>query len=284
MAKKDDIFKKQSETSSSILMHKEVQKELIVVVCSSEMSDSVIANWADKLWKFQEAYAKILYSELSSFILDEKKDEIIQTVRDNLSKISAFMDNEYLNGKIEIDSYRFWLKYRDHCELAILQRKHYHISVGEIEEKAKSTALESVKQETDRIQKDLTSQLIGLVSIFTALSFVVFGGINILSSVLENVKLASITRLVCTGLLWTLCMSILFYIFVRFILKIMKPKEQGQVLSKQFMRSFWILITVLVALFAGTVVFDFLNSQNHQKGGNSNNAIQPQEIIIHDFN
>lgn len=283
MANNDDIFKKQSETSSSILMHKEVQKELVVIVCSSVMDDNAIRNWADKLWKFQEAYAKILYSELSSFILDEKKDEIIQTVRENLSRISSFMDNEYLNKKIEIDSYRFWLKYKDHCELAILQRKHYHISIGEIEKEAKISALESVKQETDRIQKELTSQLIGLVSIFTALSFVVFGGINILSSILENVKLASITRLVCTGLLWTLCMSILFFIFVRFILKIMKPEEQSQVLSKQFMYSFWGLIIVLIILFVGMVLFDFCTTRNSQKGRNAKTSTQPQEIIIHDL-
>lgn len=256
MAAQDNIFKKQSDISSSVSMHKEVQKELIVIVCSSTMNDDDISNWAKLLWQFQEAYAKILYSELSSFILDEKKEETITTIRRNLAKISTFMDNEYPSGKIEIESYRFWLKYKDHCALAILQRKYYHISIRKIEKKSKSTALESVKQETDKIQKELTSQLIGLVSIFTALSFVIFGGINILNSLLENIRLAMVTRMVCAGLLWTICMSMLFYIFVRFILKIMKP-DQEPVLSRDFMKSFWWMMGILSLLLIVFVVLSF---------------------------
>ena len=214
MAKKDDIFKKQSEVSSSISMHKEVQKELTVMVCNSVMSQEEIDEWGKKLFRFQEAYAKILYAELSAYILDEKKDNTIKTIKDNIKSISVYMDKSYKD--LGIEKYRFWLKYKDHCELAILQRKHYHISIEEIEEKSKIAALDSVKKETDKIQKDLTSQLIGLVSIFTALSFVIFGGINILNSVLQNIRLASISRLLCVGILWTICMAILFYIFVRF--------------------------------------------------------------------
>ncbi len=277
MAKKDDIFKKQSEVSSLISMHKEMQKELTIMVCTSIMTQEEISDWSKKLFRFQEAYAKILYAELSAYILDERKDDTIKTIKDNIANISVFMDKSYKD--LGIEKYNFWLKYKDHCELAILQRKHYHISIEEIEEKSKVAALDSVKSETDRIQKDLTSQLIGLVSIFTALSFVVFGGINILGSVLENVKLANITRLVCVGLMWTLSMSILFYVFVRFILKIMKP-EKEQVLSEQFMCSFWILIGILIILFIVFVVFD---NWIKLKELFPPPSIQPKEIIIHDL-
>lgn len=224
------------------------------MVCSSVMPQEEIDEWAKKLFKFQEAYAKILYAELSAYILDEKKDNTIKTIRENIKNISVYMDKSYKD--LGIEKYLFWLKYKDHCELAILQRKHYHISIEEIEEKSKTAALDSVKKETDRIQKDLTSQLIGLISIFTALSFVVFGGINILGSILENIRIATVSRMICVGLLWTISMSLLFYIFVRFILKIMKP-EQELVLSKQFMKSFWWLIGILTVLLVGFVVLSF---------------------------
>lgn len=284
MAKRtDDIFKKQAVASSSVTMHKEVQKELLVIICDSLMTEDTIIEWTKKLWSFQEAYGKILYSELSAFILDEKKDETIRTVKDNLARISTFMDKEY--SKIDIEQYRFWLKYKDHCELAILQRKHYRVSLEEIEKKAKTTALASVRGETDKIQKDLTSQLIGLVSIFTALSFVIFGGINILNGVLQNVRLASISRLLCVGLLWTISMSILFYIFVRFILKIIKPSEK-KVLSDDFMKTFKKLMICLVVLLVGTVLLDifYYNPVKQvDKEQNTEIIFQPEEIIIHDL-
>ena len=284
MAKKtDEIFKKQTVVSSSVIMHKEVQKELLVIICDSIMNEDVIIEWTKKLWSFQEAYAKILYSELSTFILDEKKDETIRILKDNLSKISSFMDREY--SKIDIEQYRFWLKYKDHCELAILQRKHYHMSIDEIEEKAKTTALASVKEETDKIQKDLTSQLIGLVSIFTALSFVIFGGINILNSVLQNVRLASISRLLCVGILWTICMSILFYIFVRFILKIIKPMEE-KVFSDDFMKIFKGLMIGLFVLLIGTVLLDMFYynpKKDFKEEQKTEIVVQPEEVIIYDL-
>ena len=253
--KTDDIFKKQTVASSSITMHKEVQKGLLISICGSSMTDEEISEWTKKLWSFQEAYAKILYSELSTFILEEKKNETIKNIRDNLSKISDFMDKEYT--KVDIEQYRFWLKYKDHCELAILQRKHYHISIDEIEEKSKKTALSAIKEESERIQKDLTSQLIGLVSIFTALSFVVFGGINILNSVLENIHMSTITRMVCAGFIWTFCMALLFYIFVNFILKIIRPGDEN-LLGEKFTKSFWFMMRFLFVLIIIFVLLAFL--------------------------
>lgn len=222
MSKNDDIFKKQSEVSSSILMHKEVQKELIVLVCTSLMNKAEIGEWATKLFQFQEAYAKILYAELSAYILDEKKNETIKTIKENLRKISDFMDNGYLNRRFNIEQYRFWLKYKDHCELAILQRRHYHISIEEIEEKSKATALSSVKEETDRVQRDLTGQLIGLISIFTALSFVIFGGISTLSSMMTYVKDAPLQRILFVGVIWMICMTNVFMLFIKLISKFSK--------------------------------------------------------------
>lgn len=268
-------LKKQADVVKSLELHKSIQKNVTVALCEELKEEKSLTEWAEKLWEFQEAYSKILYSELSAFIIEESNDDSLKIIEKNIETISQRMYSVYEDTSIDAKQYEFWLKFRDHCKLAILQRRHYNISKKTIEDLTEGI----VKSETDRIQKDLTSQLIGLVSIFTALSFVVFGGINILGSVLENAKLANITRLVCVGLMWTLSMSILFYVFVRFILKIMKP-EKEQVLSKQFMCSFWILIGILIILFIVFVVFD---NWIKLKELFPPPSIQPKEIIIHDL-
>lgn len=265
-------LKTQANVTKSLETHKSIQKNLTDALCKTLSDENDISAWIDQLWEFKEAYGKVLYSELSTFIIETAEDATIDNFEKSVDNISQNMDAARKTEKIDFEHYSFWLKYHDHCKLAILQRHHYNITKTTV----KDITTELIKSETDRIQKDLTSQLIGLVSIFTALSFVIFGGINILSSILQNVQLANITRLICVGLLWTLSMSILFYIFVRFILKIMKP-EQEQVFGKQFMRSFWLLIGILVALFIGVVAFDFYKNKKENKV-----IIQPQEIIIHD--
>lgn len=284
MAKTDDIFKKQSGHFSAICMHEEQQRELMSEVCNSRMTETAISNWAKKFFRFKEAYGKILYSKLSGYILDERKDDIIKVIEDNLKNIANYMDTSY--NELGIEQYNFWLKFKDHCELAILQREHYHISTKEIEETSKTTALNSVKEETERIQKDLTSQLIGLVSIFTALSFVIFGGINILSSILENVRLASISRMLCAGIMWTISMSLLFLIFIHLILKIIKPKNNS-VFSKRLMNRFCGLMGFLFLLLIAFVILDisvYNPIQKDNKEQNTEIIFQPEEVIIHDVN
>ncbi len=245
-------LKTQANVVKSLELHKSMQKNVTLALCQDLTEEISLAEWTENLWEFQEAFYKILYSELSVFIIEESEDDVIFTIEKNIENISQHMDSIFTGQKIEAKQYEFWLKFRDHCKLAILQRRHYNISKKTIEDLTSGI----VKTETDRIQKDLTSQLIGLVSIFTALSFVIFGGINILGSILENIRLATISRMICVGLLWTISMSLLFYIFVRFILKIMKP-EQELVLSKQFMKTFWWMIGILTTLLVVFVVLSF---------------------------
>ena len=251
----NEKLKTQIDVTKSLEMHKMVQRAIVASLCK-DILGKLIDEWADDLWIFREAYGKMLYSEISTFIIETQNDDTIQLIERNIGRISSHMDSSYTKKGIAFEQYAFWLKFQDHCKLAVLQRRHYNISRATIKDVTDGI----IKSEFDKIQKELTSQLIGLVSIFTALSFVVFGGITVFNSILENIRFATITRMLCAGLLWTVCMSLLFYIFVRFILKIMKP-EQEQVLSKQFMVSFWIMMGVLVVALVVFVVLSFFAPQ-----------------------
>lgn len=250
---KEENLIKIKDISKSLQVHKKSQKGIVECLCKDLSEEEKIKEWLDALAEFQEAYGKVLYSELSSYIIDEFNGEYIEILENNIENISEHIDVVQKEGGINLEQYRFWLKFRDHCKLAILQRSHYNVSKKNIEDLTDSI----IKEETNRIQKEITGQLIGLVSIFTALSFVIFGGINILSSILENVRIATVSRLICVGLLWTISMSFLFYIFISFILKILYPKETS-VFDEKFMKCFRTLMSILIILLVLFIVLSFI--------------------------
>ena len=78
------------------------------------------------------------------------------------------------------------------------------------------------------ITKDMTSQLVGLVSIFTALSFLIFGGISSLQNTFNSLSAAanaqnSILPTLIVTLAWAFCLMNLLFGFMYFVLRIVKP-------------------------------------------------------------
>lgn len=252
MAQNNKFTRQTVGSDFSLKEHKDFQKDLLISL-SSSLSKDDYRNWAVNLWAFQEAYGKILYSELSKGILEETDESIIKTLAKNLDIMSNYIREQYPKS-IKFDQYQFWLKYNDHCQLALLQRKHYKLSKATVEE----MSAEKIKDEASKIQKALTSQLIGLVTMFTALSFVIFGGTQMLSSILDNVKIATVPRMICVGFLWTLCMSVLFYIFVWFIIRIIKPDEKD-IFSTNFKKLFITYIEILMAILIVFTILSFIN-------------------------
>jgi len=105
-------------------------------------------------------------------------------------------------------------------------------------------------KETDKIQKDLSRQLKILVSIFSILSLLLFSVITVINNTFNTLFKGNITRILLVGLLWTASMACLLYTFVRYVFKIIKPKHQ-QEMNKKYIKSFWFLVAVLLAVFSG---------------------------------
>lgn len=61
--------------------------------------------------------------------------------------------------------------------------------------------------------KDLTAQLLTIVGIFTALAFLVFGGISSLDNIFSNIELP-IFKLLIVGSVWGLCILNLVFVFL----------------------------------------------------------------------
>ena len=77
-----------------------------------------------------------------------------------------------------------------------------------------------MKEEEARLTKELNIQLISFVAIFTALSFIVFGGISSLDNIFLGAKDIPVTKLMIVGTIWCFCIMNLVYVFIFFIAKL----------------------------------------------------------------
>ena len=100
----------------------------------------------------------------------------------------------------------------------------------------------------------MTGQLIGLVSLFSALAFLVFGGINLLSSLIELADTRYAADMLSAGCVWLWAMGNIFLLFVHFMLII-----SGK--SKDFKLK-WYIVTINAipaAIFLIVQILDNLN-------------------------
>ena len=86
-------LKTQANVVKSLELHKSMQKNVTLALCQDLTEEISLAGWTENLWEFQEAYYKILYSELSVFILEESEDDVIFTIEKNIENISQQMDS-----------------------------------------------------------------------------------------------------------------------------------------------------------------------------------------------
>lgn len=65
----------------------------------------------------------------------------------------------------------------------------------------------------DKMSKDLNSQLLSMVAIFTALAFLIFGGISSLDNLFSDMSI-SISRLMILGSIWGLGIMNIVFVFL----------------------------------------------------------------------
>ena len=70
----------------------------------------------------------------------------------------------------------------------------------------------------ENLTKEMNEQLITLVSIFTALAFLLFGGISSLDNIFSGIDKTSILKLLMIGCIWGICLVNLIFVFLLFLL------------------------------------------------------------------
>ena len=200
-------------------------------------------KWIDSFSSFSDKHERILYSILSGMILNEKKELFINNLELNLDIINSKItkSDEESKGLIRVseDTYKLYYKFFDHCSLAIAQRRIYNQSDDMSKERTEKIVKQQMQEAIDKrvleYEKNITGQLIGLISIFTALSFVIFGGINVLESLVDNISNAPIGKLLFLAAIWFICMFNVLFVFVKFI----------AALTSRTIERLWIYFTVI---------------------------------------
>lgn len=82
-------------------------------------------------------------------------------------------------------------------------------SDAEYDEKFKKR-IASYKEE---MSKEMNTQMITMVGIFTALAFLIFGSISSLDGIFENINLP-LFKVLSIGLIWGLCVSNMIFVFL----------------------------------------------------------------------
>ena len=194
----------------------------------------------EELKKYILTYKRILYSIVSNIVYDITDDDNsgkpgsnpdrFGTLLSNIEKLVEYTDcDENIaknitaasssEEKTAIDETRkaVW-KIWDHVNLA--HRQYDVLRQSDAEFKRRFN--EQIRDSQDSMTKEMNSQLLTMVGIFTALAFVLFGGISSLQSIFEGLQETHLLKLLILGCGWGLGMLNVVFVFLFCIGKMTK--------------------------------------------------------------
>ena len=204
-------------------------------------------------------YDRLLYTVLSdaiyeSFIKNEEKEDFILGNIDYLLDLcnNDIEESSTSSNKNELKNKKYVrkvaLKIKDHTNLAIRQYR----TLKQTDDEYKRKFSEQIGVFKEKLTQDITSQLITLVGIFTAIAFVVFGGISSLGSIFSDINKKSIIKLIISSRIWGIAMFNLIFGFLLGISKMTGlniSSSNSRDFIKKYLLVFWmnaIMITILV--------------------------------------
>lgn len=176
---------------------------------------------------------RIMYSSISNYIFGKDEEELT-TFETNIDYVLHYVERKVAANTEDEQLRRMFksvLKFYDHANLAIQQQKLVTRKRVDLEEEVEEILTPKISE----ITKEMTSQLVGLVSIFTALSFIVFGGISSLENMVTSLQgtlkdQQSILPILILAMAWAFCMMNLLFGFMYFVIRITnleKPVDEN---------------------------------------------------------
>lgn len=212
----EDITQKMTERINEICKY--------LLSDSSEFKKKSVFN---DVYEYISIYDRILYASISNTIYacyDEHNPEealnLIGTMNSNIESVVNYSQSTEISQRIKntqnekekkdlIDTKKAILKIWDHINLAQQQ----YSALKQTDEEYKKKFDKSIMPIKDTIVKDLNAQLITMIGIFTALAFLIFGGISSLENIFSNPRLP-LFKLMIVGSVWGLCILNLVFVFL----------------------------------------------------------------------
>ena len=225
--------------------------------------DFDVHSCIESINNYIKKHDRLLYSVISNYIFELKNQDpgIFITNLESLTEfvLSDQYSNKYLNNDVETDYAnvkKTVLKLWDHVHLALYQFDSLKQSDEEFTRnfiKNIEPVKTDVNKQLNEFTKGMNSQLISLVGIFTAMSFLVFGAINSLDEIFKNAQNIPILQIMIVGSIWGLCVTNLVFVFMFFISKmtdtpIKSSLDKDATLIRKYPLIFWsnlIIVTIL---------------------------------------
>lgn len=199
-------------------------EELLLEIC--EVLSSTTYNNAQEVYyaisNKLSSFDNVYYSVISKFIYEiyardkadneEKIEQLIYNLRMLVSDLSV-VENE--------DNKRVIRKLYDHSSLAILQYNNF-FKIDDRVENAIERKANAINKDINSKTQNIEMKLVSILGIFTAMAFIVFGGINTLDNIFSGAKDISLIKICIIGSIWAICMFNLIVLFMFFIDRMIK--------------------------------------------------------------
>lgn len=217
----DDLSKDDLEEIPKDL--KKLFKNLVETKVDNE---NIKKSLIQDILRIKEIHNRFLYSQITAICYDLKDREEEENIIWNLKRL-YYYSKEYNNE----DEYLIVFKLYDHVNLAFKQSNRFkNISKNfdekmEQEKKGVRMATKAAIDSVEKTKGKLMGELISLIGIFTALSFVLFGGISSIGSLTNSIEAVlnnnyDISIIYKPIIIWGIVMFNVLYLFMYFIFKL----------------------------------------------------------------
>lgn len=218
-----------------------------------------------ELTSYMRKYDRILYSTVSQVVyhlVDEdtigktsSKPDRFGTLLSNIEKLLEYVNEsakEDKHDKAVEDARKAVWKIWDHVNLARRQYEDLRQSDSEYDKKFEAR----IGLFQTKIMSEMNAQLLSMVGIFTALAFVLFGGISSIESILSDLDEAHLLKLLVVSCCWGIGMVNVVFVFLFCIGKMTKLNFKSTESPKA---SFWqrypVVCWINFALISLLIVF-----------------------------
>ncbi len=239
-------------------------------------NDFNATDFVEMLTAYMDEYDRILYSPISNCIyhcyITQSFDEaaqMVDNINENIIVVLGFVNSKEYQSKVDAeaneekkkamqDVKKSVLKIWDHANLADKQYQSLKQTDDEFrtkfDERFNKEFLDSMTLVKENLTKEMSAQLITMVGIFTALAFLIFGGISSLDNLFTNQDL-SIPRLMIIGSVWGLCILNLVFAFLFCVGKMTKlnfksTEDKGASIFCKYPIVWWCDFAILMVLGA----------------------------------
>lgn len=215
-----------------------------LLIDGSKFDEEKRENVFDLIYQYIKTNHRILYSPISNLIYtwfdkesSKTAEKKLATMTANLQYVSSYIETEKYKQRLKsvqgskneekyyYDTEKAILKIWDHVNLAQQQYRTLKQSEDEYKDKF-NRSISPIKDELELKVKEVTkkiddiySQLLTIVGIFTALAFLLFGGLTSLGNIFNNTQLP-ILKLIIIGCIWGIGILNTIFVFLFCIEKI----------------------------------------------------------------